>query len=55
MKLENNLECASKFRSWKKMIELILSKNKVLDLVKGKIMEPQFEVGKRRNLKTLQL
>jgi hypothetical protein len=43
MKLENNLEGASNFRAWKKRIDLILAKNKVLDIIKGKIMEPQFE------------
>jgi hypothetical protein len=48
MKSENNLEGASKFRAWKTRIDLILSKNKVLDIVKGKIMEPQFEVGKEK-------
>jgi hypothetical protein len=48
MMLENNLEGASKFREWKTRIELILSKNKVLDIVKGKIMEPQFEEGKEK-------
>jgi hypothetical protein len=29
-------------------MDLILSKNKVLDIVKGKIMEPQFEEGKEK-------
>jgi len=28
--------------------DLILSKNKVLDIVEGKIVEPQFEVGKEK-------
>jgi hypothetical protein len=46
MKLENKLEGASNFKAWKKSIDLILSKNKVLDIVKGKIVEPQFEEGK---------
>jgi hypothetical protein len=40
MKSENKLEGDSNFRSWKKRIDLILSKNKVLDIIKGKIMEP---------------
>jgi hypothetical protein len=57
MKSENKLEWASNFRAWKKRIDLILSKNKVLDIVKGNIVEPQFEEGKekekRRNLRTL--
>ena len=48
MKLENKLEWASKFRAWKTRIDLILAKNKVLDIVKGKIMEPQFEEGKEK-------
>ena len=37
IKGENKLEGASKYRSWKKRIDLILEKNKVLDLVKGKV------------------
>jgi hypothetical protein len=37
---ENKLEGASNFRAWKTRIDLILAKNKVLDIVKGKIMEP---------------
>jgi hypothetical protein len=43
MKSENKLEGASNFRAWKIMIDLILAKNKVLDIVTGKVMEPQFE------------
>jgi hypothetical protein len=46
MKTKNKLEGASSFRAWKTRIELILAKNKVLDIVKGKIVEPQFEAGK---------
>jgi hypothetical protein len=30
------------------MIDLILAKNKVLDIVKGKIVEPEFEEGKEK-------
>jgi hypothetical protein len=48
MKTENKLEGASNLRAWKTRIDLILAKNKVLDLVKGKIMEPQFEAGKEK-------
>jgi hypothetical protein len=48
MKSENKLEGASNFRAWKKSIDLILAKNKVLDIVKGKIVEPQFEEGKEK-------
>ena len=40
MKSENKLERASNFRAWKTRIDLILAKNKVLDIVKGKIVEP---------------
>jgi NifB/MoaA-like Fe-S oxidoreductase len=48
MKSENKLEGASNFRAWKTRIDLILSKNKVLDIMKGKIMEPRFEEGKEK-------
>jgi hypothetical protein len=40
------LDGASNFRAWKTRIDLILSKNKVLDIVKGKIVKPEFEEGK---------
>jgi hypothetical protein len=33
---------------WKTRIDLILTKNKVLDIMKGKIMEPEFEEGKEK-------
>jgi hypothetical protein len=48
MKSKNKLEGASNFRAWKTRIDLILAKNKVLDIMKGKIMEPQFEAGKEK-------
>jgi hypothetical protein len=48
MKLANKLEGASNFRAWKTRIGLILAKNKVLDIMKGKIMEPQFKEGKEK-------
>jgi hypothetical protein len=48
MKSENKLEGASNFKAWKTRIDLILPKNKVLDIVKGKIMEPQFEARKEK-------
>jgi hypothetical protein len=48
MKSKNKLEGALNFRAWKTRIDLILSKNKVLDIVKGNIMEPQFEAGKEK-------
>jgi hypothetical protein len=43
MKLENKLDGASNFRAWKIRIDLILAKNKVLDIVK-----PEFEEGKEK-------
>jgi hypothetical protein len=46
MKSENKLEGDSNFIAWKTRIDLILAKNKVLDIVKGKIMEQHFEEGK---------
>ena len=48
MTSENKLEGDSNFRAWNTRIELILAKNKVLDIMKGKIMEPQFEAGKEK-------
>jgi hypothetical protein len=48
MKSENKLDGASNFRAWKTRIELILSKNKMLDIVKGKIVKPEFEEGKEK-------
>jgi hypothetical protein len=49
MKSENKFEGASNFKAWKTRIDLILAKNnKVVDIVKGKIVEPQFEEGKER-------
>jgi hypothetical protein len=55
MKSENKLEGASNFRAWKTRIDLILAKNKVLDIVKGKIVKPEFKKEKRRNRRMLQL
>jgi hypothetical protein len=43
MKSENKLYGTSNFRKWKTRIELILAKNKVLDIVK-----PEFEEGKEK-------
>ena len=48
MKLENKLEGASNFRAWKTRIDLILTKNKFLDIVKDNIMEPQLEAEKEK-------
>jgi hypothetical protein len=48
MKSENKLDGASNFRVWKTRIDLILAKNKVLDIVKGNIVKPEFEEGKEK-------
>jgi hypothetical protein len=48
MKSENKLDGASNFKTWKTRIDLILAKNKVLDIVKGKIVKPEFEEGKEK-------
>jgi hypothetical protein len=48
MKSENKLEGASNFRAWKTRIDLILAKNKVLDIVKGKIVKPAFKEGEEK-------
>jgi hypothetical protein len=48
MKLENKLDGASNIRVWKTMIDLILAKNKVLDIVKVKIVKPEIEEGKEK-------
>jgi hypothetical protein len=43
MKSENKLDGASNFRAWKTRIDLILAKNKVFDIVKEKIVKPEFK------------
>lgn len=43
IKGENKLEGSSNYRAWKKRIDIILEKNKVLDLVKGKVKKPTDE------------
>jgi hypothetical protein len=48
MKSENKLDGASKFRAWKTRIDLILAKDKVLDIVKGKIVKPEFTEGEEK-------
>jgi hypothetical protein len=53
MKSENNLDGDSNFRMWKTVIDLILAKNKVLDIVKGKIVKPEFEEGKEKEPKNV--
>jgi hypothetical protein len=48
MKSKNKLDGASNLRACKTRIDLILAKNKVLDIVKGKIMKLEFEEGKEK-------
>jgi hypothetical protein len=48
IKSKNKLEGASNFRAWKTRIDLILAKNKVLDIVKGKIVKPKFKEGEEK-------
>jgi hypothetical protein len=48
MKSENKLDGDSNIRAWKTRIDLILSKNKVLDNIKAKIVELDFEEGKEK-------
>jgi hypothetical protein len=48
MKSENKLDGASNFRAWKTRIDLILARNKVLDIVKGKIMKLEFKEGEEK-------
>jgi hypothetical protein len=48
MRSKKKLEGASNFRAWKTRIDLILAKNKVLDIMKGNIMEPHFEEGREK-------
>jgi hypothetical protein len=48
MKSENKLDGASNFRAWKTRIDLILAKNKVLDIVKGNIVKPKFKEGEEK-------
>jgi hypothetical protein len=48
MKSENKLDGASNFKAWKTRIDLILAKNKVLDIVKGKIVKPEFKEGEEK-------
>jgi hypothetical protein len=48
MKSENNLDGDPNFRTCNTRIDIILAKNKVLDIVKGKIVELEFEEGKEK-------
>ncbi len=49
MKGENKLEGASNYKAWEKRIDIILEKNKVLDLVKGKVKNPTNESSATEN------
>jgi hypothetical protein len=53
MKSKNKLDGASKFRAWMTRIDFILAKNKVLDIMKGNIVEPEFEEGKGKELQNV--
>jgi hypothetical protein len=53
MKSENKLDGASNFRVWKTRIDLILAKNKVLDIMKGNIMKPEFGEEKEKELQNV--
>ena len=48
MKSENKLDGSSNFIAWKTRIDLILAKNKVLDIMKGNIIKLEFEEGKEK-------
>jgi hypothetical protein len=48
VKSGNKLEGYYNFKAWKRRIDLILSKNIVLDIMKGKIMERHFEARKEK-------
>jgi hypothetical protein len=48
MKSKNKLDGAYNFRAWKTRIDLILAKNKVLDIVKGKIVKLEFKEGEEK-------
>jgi hypothetical protein len=48
MKSENKLDGSSNFRASKTSIDLILAKNKVMNIMKGKIVKPEFEEGKEK-------
>jgi hypothetical protein len=50
MNSKKKLDEDSNFIAWKTSIDLILAKNKVLDIVKRKIMEPEFKEGKEKEL-----
>jgi hypothetical protein len=53
MKSENKLDGASNLAVWNTRIDLILAKNKALDIMKGMIVEPEFEKGKEKELQNV--
>jgi hypothetical protein len=53
MKSENKIDGASNIIAWKTRIDLILAKNKVLDIVKGKIVKPEFKEGEEKELQNI--
>jgi hypothetical protein len=53
MKSENKLDGASNFKAWNTRIDLILAKNKVLDIVKGKIVKPKFKEEEEKELQNV--
>ena len=48
MKGENKLEGASNYKAWKKRIDLILAKHKILDLVQEKVKKCTDDEGKEK-------
>jgi hypothetical protein len=48
IKSENKLDGSFNSRAWKTRIYLILAKNKLLDIVKGKIVKPEFTEGEEK-------
>jgi hypothetical protein len=53
MKSKNKLDGASSFRAWKTRIDLILANNKVLDILKGKNVKPEFTKGEEKELQNV--
>ena len=51
MKGENKLEGASNYKACKKRIDLILEKNKVLDMIQGKVKKPTDESSEAKKAK----
>jgi hypothetical protein len=48
MKFKNKLDGASNLIAWKTRVDLILAKNKVLDIVKGNTVKPEFTEGEEK-------